>query len=423
MKFVHILLMLTLIAFSCGDGNDVPEKYVELNSQIDQIKSATREHEDYQESIRELTSLLKESKREGYDYLTARTYSFIGYYFGQMNLNRKAYLAYKDALKYWEICDSSSVRSLYAINHNLANIASEHANYEQAIAHYEEALEYGKGLSNDDISDTYYSMGFMYTKMKTKKGYESAEKYYLQSLEYAQKDHIHDNVARIYYAIGVIYTDLEELDIAEASFNEAIRYSKKNRIDEYLECTYWGLGQLYLKNEMIEKSIDMLTAAVAFKIDDEITYKAWKDLGAAHLKAGNYQQALDSWESALAYKAEIVEPEVAEIYNQMALAYKKAGNTEKAFEYAAEYNSTIAELLTTRNMIEGSYEKVLFKDVISQYEEFQRKENFQQRIYDTYLPFSLVMIAFLLAVILYFKYQSRQKRKLTAEKIKSFQVD
>jgi tetratricopeptide (TPR) repeat protein len=401
----------------------MPQEYVRLNEQIDEIKLATRDHKDYEKSIEELTVILKETKKHGFDYLSARTYSFIGYYFGQLNLNRKAYLAYKEAMHYWQLCDSTDDKSLYAVNHNLGGIAHDFRDFDQAIMHYEAALEYENSLTNDDISDTYYSLGLAYADMKTKEGYKIAEKYYMLSLEYAEKDEVHSNKARIYYAIGEIYKDLDEFEISDASYKEAIRYSKMHNLDEYLECSYEGVGELYFQHEMYDKSIEMLSAAVEYDIDREIAYYAWKNLGHAYLKFGEYHNALNAWESALEYKDEIVTPEVAEIYNDMALAYKMSGDTDKAFEYASTYNSKIAELLTTKNIINGSYETVLFKDVISQYEEFQRKENFQQRFYDTYLPFGLAMISILLGVIVYFSYQSRQRRKDTAEKIKSFQVD
>jgi Flp pilus assembly protein TadD len=159
---------------------------------------------------------------------------------------------------------------------NLGNVFSEEGEYQEAIRHFETALEirpdYPKALHN--LANAYLELG----------EFDAALRHFERALELAPESfQVHYNLARALVRLG----RLEEA---------AEHYSRAVELNPGLVPAYRSLGILLVQLERPQEAERYLREAIRRKPDDALAYHS---LGDAYRKLGRTQAAIASYSQAL----------------------------------------------------------------------------------------------------------------------------
>ena len=420
----NLLPFLTLFVwfFACENPHEIPEDYQKITDRTEQARDNF--FKDWDKALELSKQNLKESKAKGYDYLTAKNYTYIAYIFDVQDKNKKAYVAYNDAINYWLKTDSISDQNIYTSYTGLGVICRQYKEYDQAILYYSKAYDYLKKLNNTKKeSDLTYNLGVAYKLKGDKESIEKAEEYFTKSLELAKKSEYEVGVASVYFQIGKMYKSFEDYDIAEISYKECLSYSKSKHLEEFIEVAHQGLGEIEKAKGNYNSAIDHFEKALAINFDKDLILEVKRDLGEAYLSVGKTKDAIKVWESALAGEYNPNDPDVLDVYQNLSMAYQVSDNLDKALAYSEQYSNNLKDIIKSTEYVKGGYENILFREVIAEYDEFQHQKTLREQIRITYGPAALALLAIIFIGLGIFYYQRRIRRKTTAEKIKSFQVD
>lgn len=120
---------------------------------------------------------------------------------------------------------------------------------------------------------------------------------------------------------GVSLLEAEQYEEAKAAFEKDIQ--KERNLDE----AYRGAGIACFEMEEYEEAVNYLT--LALENEGEETIAVYAMLGASYIEMGEYDKALDSYESALA-KDNITDSQKQEIQYNLIAVYEYMGNWEAA---------------------------------------------------------------------------------------------
>lgn len=419
-KLFWIILVLIGV-FACSESTEIPESYAS-------ISESTKEALDLLGVDNEKAMLLcrenlAEAKKNNYHHLTAKNYTYIGWIFEQENQAKKAYVAFNDALKFWEKADSVSIDNMFVCYNSLGVICKNHKEYDQAILYYHKAIEKAGKLGNARRASAHYNYAVALKYKEDSASFFKAEEQFLEALRLAEKSKEHELVASVYYQIGRMYKGMNDYDIAYMSFKNCLKYANLNDLDEYKEVAYQGLGQIEKLKGNHDRALEHFEKALTINYDKDVIFEVKKELGESYLSKGNTDKAITSWESALAQEYNPNDPDVLDVYKNLSLAYQLNNQLDKALAYSEHYSNNLQSMLESTEYIQGGYDKILFKEVISQYDEFQNQQTWQEQIRVTYIPAGLALISLLIIISLIIYYFRRARKRVTAEKIKSFQVD
>ena len=135
--------------------------------------------------------------------------------------------------------------------------------------------------------------------------------------------------ARIFYQIGIHYTDLNLAEEAEAAFKNAIRWRPSME-------NYRGLAIVYERSNQLDKAMVFCRAPLSANPDDPYLNTV---IAKCELRKGNAERALSH---LVPYKDAFDEPAVkAEILNILGLIYDKLGRADDAYRAFIGSNQAI----------------------------------------------------------------------------------
>lgn len=191
-------------------------------------------------------------------------------------------------------------------NLRLYEIGNDTADFEQARAACEKAIELDDGLN----SEPYIAMGRLY-RFRGQEWYELAEQTLDQALAIAPAS------ADVYIALGELREAQKRIDEAEAFFLRAVDL-KRN----YWKA-YFALAGFYYATEQYEKAVDSYEIATRLAPDSASTFAG---KGAAYTMLGDIEKARAAYDRSLELRPG------RQAYTNIGLSYYYAGNFEDAAE-------------------------------------------------------------------------------------------
>jgi tetratricopeptide (TPR) repeat protein len=123
-----------------------------------------------------------------------------------------------------------------------------------------------------------------------------------------------------YFNRGVAYMRLKKWPEALADFGRVLEIDPENAM------TYYNRGVVYSRQRQYPQAVSEYTQAMRY---DRKHWQAWANRGNAFLEMGLYAEALDDYLQAARLK-----PGTLEIQHNLALAYLRVGDPEKALNQA-----------------------------------------------------------------------------------------
>lgn len=187
---------------------------------------------------------------------------------------------------------------------NIASILDEFGDYEQAIYHYKEALQYASLSDKYTLGTAYNALGFAYFNLKK---YDIALENYKKAMQlFNSKDY---NDKRIISLVSMLYLNTGELYAKQENYQEALNFfDKKLKLKKEsardTSSSYENIGFILSQQNKTRLAIDTLNKALEIRKrvlskKHYILSRNYRILGNIHQSQKNYKKALDSYQSAI----------------------------------------------------------------------------------------------------------------------------
>jgi tetratricopeptide (TPR) repeat protein len=165
---------------------------------------------------------------------------------------------------------------------------------------------------------------------------------YKQSIELAQQGKDEGRVAEYRWGLGLTYVDQADYHQAIVSYELALKYLLlEDGASPNVALLWNNLGVAWSNKGDYDQAIDYLDKALAVDIDtfgedDPSVTRDWNSLGLAWSNKGDYDKAINYYEKALAVSINTFgeeHPKVATLRNNLGNAWLNKGNYDKAIDY------------------------------------------------------------------------------------------
>ncbi|HET8860104.1 sensor histidine kinase [Marivirga sp.] len=213
--------------------------------------------------------------------------------------------------------------------------------------------------------------------------YDSANYYFLSSLESFQAIKDSGNIASLYHNLGVLYEEKEHFKDGIDSYHKAITINKMLDNKSTLAKTYMGLGNIYLKQNEYSKSLEYFQ----------------KSLELAEILGDEYKKI--------------------NVYTNIIKAKMGIGAIEDASILFTKYNKLRDSLFDHEKMqeiknLEMKYETAIKEAEIEKQQFAIAEKNFQKNLF---LGLSLVLILLIISTVWFFLQKQEYLKKLKNEEI------
>lgn len=301
--WITLLLIILLIGFSHNFYSQ--NKAISKNEIEKLVTDATKNWKihDYEKSLRQSRTALKNAIAINDNYLIARCYNLIGVNFDDLLMLDKAYPFYIKALYYIDKTENNILKS--KIHNNLANIYFfEKKQYNQGIFHYKKALEYSNKASDKvkiylrklNITWAYFEIGnfdksleyFRYINQFKQYGDESTE-VALNMLNGIYFDHKNDTLKANFY------------------FSKAVKLGNKSDERFDLSIAHQKYASFLFKNKNYKKAYENIIAFNRLTEELIATAKLKKTkLIGVNLELDEYKREVDKIETEFKNKQKIL---------------------------------------------------------------------------------------------------------------------
>jgi tetratricopeptide (TPR) repeat protein len=223
--------------------------------------------------------------------------------------NARALVGSLDRLGYWGEIGQRLERAREAVHkhpeappdmeaglvNDLATIAYKRAEWEQAIAWWEEATGLYQAMENEKgLSGVYNNLGNVYQR---KGEWERAIEFYQNALETMERVGDIHGMAQTYNNLGLVYADKGEWERAIEFYQKSLETKERVGDIHGMASTWANLGLLYLQTDQTEEARPLLARA----------YLIFAKIGSPHAEtaARALVQACGSAEAAEAYLAQV----------------------------------------------------------------------------------------------------------------------
>ncbi|CAF0901260.1 unnamed protein product [Adineta steineri] len=227
----------------------------------------------------------------------------------------------------------------------LGLVHSSKGDYEKAICHFEQGLEFDEKtlpLNHPYLATSYNNIGLVLKKMGE---YSKALSYYEKALEIDEKilPSNHPDLAASYSNIGMVHKKMREYSKALSYYQKVLEIDEKNLPSNHpdLATSYHNIGLVHKKMGEYSKALPYYEKAL--EIDEKILPSnhrelatTYNNIGLVHKKIGEYSKALSYYEKALEIDEKTLplnHPDLATSYNNIGLVHKKIGECSKAFSF------------------------------------------------------------------------------------------
>lgn len=214
---------------------------------------------DYQQSLKEYYSALTFYESEKQNINIANTLNSIGIVYRNLKKYSEAEISYKRAIAIQESNnDWNNLSNSYG---NLGNLFDEQGKYNDALLYYNKALAIDVKTNNNwGIAMNYQSLGATHNK---KDEYKKAISYLNMAYEIQLKNDYKNELGGTLSNLGYSYLNIEDLDKSENLLTAALRYTKNSKtLNREIHAT---LLNLYTKKNNFKQAL--------FHYDKTILYK------------------------------------------------------------------------------------------------------------------------------------------------------
>lgn len=315
---------------------------------------------------------------------------------------------------------------------NLAHWESIFGSKRKAIEFYLQSLEYTLGDgSYMRQSTSYRNISILFTELKD---FDKAEDYARKSIKIAREHDYKRNLAEGLLQLGAIYSFQNNKDeqllplykeINGIAFNPD--FSIKSKILRYKSAA--GLGQAYLRLDSFDQAKKYFDLGLLHLPKNMLHLQSnyQKNLGDYYLKTGDVQQAIRHFEKAIEMAEDAdMQNFFYVVHNDLATAYSKNGNHQKAYEQLLLFNEK-------KDSIYLKDQANLFFDLEAKYEsELKDKKIIEEQLNSTHktqqrnMLFFIATLLALLALVTYLIFRNKlgfqkrlalQKAEITDQKI------
>lgn len=327
------------------------------------------------DALAQCDKVIKEAESINAYYYSGKAKWYKAYINDEITQNvSEAYFHYQESLKDLIKTDSSSLKmSVYT---NIGVLYRFYGQYDAAIDSYEEALTFADDLSPKQLSDLFYNYGVALKLKGDDASFLEAEKAFTRSLELAQKIDYFENIASVNNQIGLMYKAIEDYEMSRIAYQNTIRdFQDDKGMNEYVGKAYHGIGVTYMEEEKLEEAKAALKKALKFKRVSNSIFISKYDLGTVLSKSGDLAGAIDVWKDALNEKHDKNNIEQVQVYAQLTTALASNQQYKEAIDYSEIFNKNIQNILASGQKYKSENDKILFKDIVREYDEFSTAED------------------------------------------------
>ncbi|MEP1096406.1 MAG: tetratricopeptide repeat protein [Cyclobacteriaceae bacterium] len=412
-KLVGGLCIAILALTSCVQEADIevvaPEVQSAFDIELEEVLSVMESNPT--EAIDRLDNLILEADNVNSKLYSGKAKWYKAYIYDEIVEDvSKAYHNYNEALKDALLTDDSSLKeSLY---NNLGILYRFYGQYDAAISNYESAIKLKDELTIDQLSDLYFNYGVALKLKGDSSSFFEAEQAFIKSLEYAKEIDNHENIASVYIQIGLMYKAMEEYDMARIAYNNAIKtYIGNPDLADFVGKAYHGIGVTYMEEENTEASVRAFNKALEYKEVSGSIFITKYDLGTVLLRDGRTDEAVTVWKAALNEKHDKNSVEQVQIYSDLTTVLKESNQFKEALVYSELYNSNMQDILKEGESYKSQSDRVIFANVISEYEEFNKQVPLFSRPLIIFL--TLLVASTFVYTLGYLYYRARSRRKVS----------
>ena len=290
---------------------------------------------------------------------------------------------------------------------NIGNCYYEFDNFIVALDFYKKALEKAQTIPNYNLSDIYNNIGLSYFRLNE---HDASLETFLEGVRKTEVDSddmasLYSNIGNVYSTInnnttairylkdaveinkrlnnelklatnyneiGVYYYEMSMLDSAKVYFNLALRMFRKINHEERVAIVVHNLANIHIETkDSINLALSYLDEALeTFQKINKTSHIIYlmESKGAAYTVAGDYNQALKTYQDGLKIAHNELNPDyyvLMKYYNDLRMLYEKMGRTENAYQSYKLYSAY--------------KDSILEENQIARINELERRFNFEKK--------------------------------------------
>ncbi len=338
----------------------------------------------------------------------------------------KAILYYLEGIRYAKHADYDGAKTdLAKMLKNTGMIFSRFNDFENAKDYFEQAMTVAREQSMFDLyGRLMFSMGQLYHENDL---HEEA----LEILNTAfERSEImpKTEMAKIYNEIGLIYTDLGDLEMALSTFDKLQRFvsswdndTSNDKVHLVAQCLH-NIGNAYLTAGDYEEALSSYKTALAYeKMNADSTYSnisqndiflTLKDLGESALYLGKLELAIGYFEEAQLLVPDIhSDPQVFGLYKLMGRVFQAQGDMITYSQYQDLYSTTLEGYVSAQQEIEASDKQYSLELITNRYFELVAEQERSRQIRQFAQLGGLALIFVIISILGYYQYSRYRLRR------------
>ena len=414
-------ILILFGVFACQELNEPDSATIQeelnLNNELSAIDDLM--WDDPNGALTRADQIIEKAKTSSNRYFSGKAKYYKAYIYDDVLQDvSKAYYHYNEALIDLQKTDSSSaIKSVY---NNLGILYRFYGQYDAAFESYEKALELSSDLSKKELSNLYYNYGVALKVKGDEDSFYAAEEAFTKSLELAREIGYDINVADVNNQIGMMYKDAKDYDMARIAYRNNIRsYQGNEKMKNHVGRAYHGIGVTYMEEGNIDESVRAFEQALVYKTISSSIFVTKYDLGTVLLKGGYTAEATQVWTEALNEKHNKNDIEQVKIYAKLSEVLAANGEYKSALLYSQIFNESINKIIEEEKTYIAKNDKVLFEDVIKDYDEFNTPVPFYADIKIMAVLFILLIPVIYLITALYYRSKLSKKVSQTVSQIQN----
>ncbi|TEU13839.1 MAG: tetratricopeptide repeat protein [Anaerolineales bacterium] len=284
------------------EGDETLAARAELQYTLGGLYWANRQYERAEESFR---AALEGAQRTDNTRLEAWCHNSLGNVYSDLDWHEEAIAHYQRALEIGALPDKGA-----KVHHGLGNVYHDLGRYKEAIAEYRQAIELDPQYvhPHNDLGNVYRDLG----------RYEEAVAEFQYAIE------LDPQYAGPHHGLGHIYQDQGQMDLAIAEFQKAIELERND--GSHHNC----LGNVYADLSRHEEAIAEYQNAIDLDPKDALPHHG---LGTVYVDLGRHEEAVVEFQRAIE-----LDPQYAYPHRDLGTLYASLGRHEEA---VAEYQRAI----------------------------------------------------------------------------------
>lgn len=162
---------------------------------------------------------------------------------------------------------------------------------EASISYLTQSLDIANNIDSSSMPGRYTNLGYIY---EFKGDYQTAEKYYLEGINFAQKYHCREAMFMAYNALGRLNYNLNLYDKAQKYFQTALGLRDENQIDSSHLPTIMNLASTHVFLNQYDQAIDCLKIVQQDWVKNEnpeLYYTSFTNMAVYYINLEKYKEA------------------------------------------------------------------------------------------------------------------------------------